>query len=728
MSLASMTWLARPRDYLARVAAGRKAAKRRQTASADVVPSTRHIVCVSHDATYFGAQLLILHIAEVLKEHFGFHVTTVLLGDGELTGRFERAGGVVDFSQPSWRTQPGPAVMRARRVEIKRLFAQGARHAICNTSVSGHLVRMLKEEGFQVVALIHELPNLIREFQLEPAVKEIGRWADRVVFAAGFVRDRFLPIAGLDPARAVIRPQGLYRPNPYRNARDEARAQLLADLALAPNARLVVAAGPGVRRKGLDIFCQVAGRVARDIPTAHFIWLGDDTTALAKDCRAWVQGLGLERNIHFRGAINEPDRYLYCVAGCDLYLMTSREDPYPSVILEAMDARLPVVGFTDAGGFTELLEAGAGVLVPFEDREAMAEAVRALLMEPARATRMGEEGQRIIDTRFRFVDYVHDLLTFVGAPRPRVSVVVPNYNYAHYIPSRLGTIIAQTYKPYEIIFLDDNSTDDSVAVAEAILSKSGLPYRILINRVNRGCYFQWLHGIEQARGELVWIAEADDESDASFLDELVTAFEDPHVVLAFAQSRQIDRDGKLIREDYLAYTRDVSPSQWSSAYCRAGRDEITEALAIKNTIPNASGVLMKKPDLSEIRERLLQLRNAGDWLSYVHILKSGSIYFTPKVLNSHRVHQGGVTRGGNAVRHMSEIIQVQEYVRSLYGLTAETMGKIEAMRQHTYEYLELDAGATPLYRDHPVLRRILESSSVLANPPAGPNAISDAVR
>lgn len=712
MSLAvwrGMSRLGILRNYLERIAAGRQATKQSQeNGDPKGGLQARQIVCVSHDAAFYGAQLLILHVAEVLKVQFGFRVTSVLLGDGPLKGEFERVGPVVSFSDPPWLEPAKPDVMRVRQKEIKRLFTEGARHAICNTSVSGHVVRMLKEEGFQVIALIHELPNLIREFRLEPAVKEIGRWADRVVFPAKFVRDRFLTVAGLDPARAVIRPQGLYRPNPYRNARDEARTHLLDELGLAPSAKLIIAAGQGDRRKGLDIFCQVAARVVRMIPDAHFLWIGDDTMALGQDCKAWVEAVGLDGNVHFKGVVRDPDAYLLHIAGANLYLMTSREDPFPSVILDAMEARVPVVGFTDAGGFTELLEAGAGVLVPFENREAMASVVNELLLDPARAARIGEYGQRIIDTHFRFLDYVHDLLAFVGCPRHRISVIVPNYNYARYLPSRLGTIIAQTCRPYEIIFLDDNSVDDSVAIAEAILSRSGLQYRVLVNDVNQGCYSQWLNGIEKAGGDLVWIAEADDESDASFLEELVKGFEDPDVVLAFSQSRQIDQDGNVIRGDYLDYTHDISPSKWRSAYRRAGRDEIRDALAIKNTIPNASGVLMKKPDLSGIRKQLLQLRNAGDWLSYVHILASGSIYFTPKVLNSHRVHQGGVTRGGNAVRHMSEIIQVQEHVRSLHELTEDTAAKIEAMRQLTYEYLGLNAGGMSSYRDHPDLQRVLK--------------------
>ena len=89
--------------------------------------------------------------------------------------------------------------MHARQKVIKRLFREGVRHAICDTSVSGQVVCMFKQEGFQIIALIHELPNLIREFQLESSVKEIGHCADRVVFPAEFVRDRFCLSQGSNP-------------------------------------------------------------------------------------------------------------------------------------------------------------------------------------------------------------------------------------------------------------------------------------------------------------------------------------------------------------------------------------------------------------------------------------------------------------------------------------------------------------------------------------------------
>ena len=73
------------------------------------VGSQRHkILCVSHDAGFFGAQILVLHIARHLQEQIGLAVTTVLLGGGPLGDEFAQLGVVLDSSSPSWREQASP--------------------------------------------------------------------------------------------------------------------------------------------------------------------------------------------------------------------------------------------------------------------------------------------------------------------------------------------------------------------------------------------------------------------------------------------------------------------------------------------------------------------------------------------------------------------------------------------------------------------------------------------
>jgi len=666
----------------------------------------KKMLVVSHDAGFYGAQLLAIHLVRHLTDRLGMDVRTALLGDGPLQPEFESLGPVVDFTNPPWRTPPTKATTDHRRLALRALYREGFRHALCNTSASGFVAEMLAQEGFEVVVLVHELPNVLQQFKLDAAVQAIGRSANRVVFPADAVRNPFLPLSGVDPARCVIRPQGLYKTNPYRDERAAAHDWLANELGVARDSAFIVAAGPGDKRKGVDIFCQVACHVAPSLPKAHFVWIGDDQTDVARDCEAWIDAAGLRSRVTFRGVVKDPDLYCRHIAAADLYLMSSREDPFPTVVLDAMSVGVPVVGFAGAGGFAELLEQGAGVLVPLEDRSAMAQAVVELLRNLPVAKRLGRQGREIIAKRFDFGDYVHDLLCLLGIHRPRVSVVVPNFNYARYLPGRLKSIFGQTYRPWEIIFLDDHSSDDSLVVARALLESSSIHWRIVDNEVNQGCYPQWLTGIGLATGDLVWIAEADDLCDERFLETLIPAFADPAVALAYCQSRKVDADGKTLRPDYLDYTASISRTRWLTPYTRVGVDEIGDTLAIKNTIPNASAVLMRKPDLQALRDRLAPMRNAGDWLAYVHLLEAGSIHFNPEVLNDHRVHAGGVTRGGNALRHFSEILQVQQYIRSRHALDPGTLAQIEVMRQSTYEYLGLQAAA-PNYLDHPGLQDVL---------------------
>ena len=516
------------------------------------------ILCVSHDAGFFGAQILVLHIARHLKEQIGLEVTTVLLGGGPMRDEFAQLGAVLDFSSPSWREPASPGVIRKRRAALKRLARAGHKHALCNSAASGNVVPLLKAEGFKTLALVHELPNL---------------------------------------------PQGLFRLNPNRNQRSGARAELLAHLRAGAESQLVLAAGSSDRRMGLDLFVTVAAAVVRELPSTHFVWSGDDSTELALDCRARMQSLGMTDHVRFLGVLKDPDLYARRIAAADLYLLTSREDPFASV-LDGMTAGAPT--------------------------------------NPGQAAAMCAAGQSIIGTRYQFDDCVR------GLSRPCVSVIVPNYNYAHYVPERLASILNQTCRPFEIIFLDDCSSDGSAAVATNFLKDSGIPYQVIVNRVNAGCYAQWLRGFALAHGDLVWIAEADDTCDAGRLEAMVAGFDDASVTLAYCQLRKINAKGRLIRSNYHDYTDNISVSKWLTPYLRHGVDETCDALAIKNTILNVSAVLMRKPMLDDLSRPLLNQEcrrlaalcsPAGDWLGVLRV--RGAELAPPARAKRHQRRQPG---------------------------------------------------------------------------------------
>jgi len=374
------------------------------------------------------------------------------------------------------------------------------------------------------------------------------------------------------------------------------------------------------------------------------------------------------KRILFPGIQKDTDPFYM---GADVYALTSREDPFPSVILEAFDASLPVVGFEGAGGFTELAKDGALQLVAFEDHKAMAAAVMALLSSDATRASIGAVAKTLVDDRYGFRPYVRDLLTSLGVVDPTVSVIVPNFNYAHYLPERLKSILGQSMPIHEVIFLDDCSSDDSLAVAEAILRNSGVNYTIVRNEVNSGSVFrQWHKGVEMARGQYVWIAEADDDSDPDFLLETLRGFITPGVVMSYCESQQIDAKGQKLADNYHDYVGDIDARHWMTHFANDGVDEIVNYLSVKNSIPNVSAVLFDRKTLQQVMTTSLQdvcqYRVAGDWRVYVELLAAGSVAFSPRACNKHRRHDQGVTLASRNQSLLDEIKAMQDLVASRY--------------------------------------------------------------
>ena len=146
----------------------------------------------------------------------------------------QRSGASTSSPRQRPRSKPGSDI-------ASDLFNRGARIALCNTSVVGDTVELLKRAGFTVVSMIHELPGLIGQYGLETSISSIARHADRVVFPARIVRDPFIELTGMPLEKAVVRPQGLLAPNRFANERETARREVRTLLGLPEDATIVLA-------------------------------------------------------------------------------------------------------------------------------------------------------------------------------------------------------------------------------------------------------------------------------------------------------------------------------------------------------------------------------------------------------------------------------------------------------------------------------------------------------
>src|SRR5580698_2020180 len=116
---------------------------------------------------------------------------------------------------------------------------------------------------------------------------------------------------------------------------------------------------------------------------------------------------------------------------------------------------------------------------------------------------------------------------------PTVSVIIPNYNHARFLRRRIDSVLSQTFQDFEVILLDDCSTDESRSILA--LYSADPRVRIEFNETNSGSTFkQWNKGVRLARGKYVWIAESDDYADARLLERLVAVLDNqPEATFAY---------------------------------------------------------------------------------------------------------------------------------------------------------------------------------------------------
>lgn len=216
---------------------------------------------------------------------------------------------------------------------------------------------------------------------------------------------------------------------------------------------------------------------------------------------------------------------------------------------------------------------------------------------------------------------------------PLVSVIVPNYNHAQYLEQRLDTIFNQTYQNFEVIILDDNSTDSSLEVINRYKDNPHLS-QVVVNKQNSGSPFkQWEKGIALAKGELIWIAESDDYCELNMLEELVKAYYmRKNTVLAYNPTQLRGDDGVIWNRQYVGQNQYISGKRYLRTY-----------FTLFNWVMNASCAIFSKEAALHVRDYYKSYKGAGDYLFWVEIVEQGNVAIVNKPLSYFCRHAGTVT-------------------------------------------------------------------------------------
>jgi glycosyltransferase involved in cell wall biosynthesis len=603
-------------------------------------------------------------LGDRLSRQFGCEVAYILFEGGPLTEDYRTSGEV--------HICDGPEVVAP---VARRLRKRGYAGAIVNTLAAADAVAPLKEAGFRIVSLIQELPGTIRERGLEPAAGIVARQSNAVVFPAQVVAESFLELAPTPPQRTAVLPQGLFREIRAPSAAEV--EELRRELGIPDEAAVVLNVGYADRRKGVDLFLETAARASTEAADLHFVWVGN-LNAEALEQRAEAED-SQTKNLHFADFTEDVSPYLELA---DVFFLSSREDPFPSVVLEALGSGLPVVAFRGSGG-GESLARDHGALVTAEDVSGAVEALRDLTREsdPAAA----EKRRALVDEAYQYDAWAFDVLRLLDEDLKKVTVVVPNHNYADHLAGRLNTIFDQTYPIFELIVLDDGSTDISLARLEETRELTGRRFHVIKNAENSGSVFrQWIKASEHARGDYLWIAEADDQCRPEFLGRVMHEMGD-RVAFTFSDSAQIDGDGDMVAENYKAYYRQSANGVMQADFVLEGDEFVRSCLAERNLVLNVSAVVWNLRSLRVALDRwldeLVDYRLAGDWFLYAATALGGErVAYVADALNIHRRHGNGVTDSLDKQVHLDEVRRIHS--RLIDWLPADEDARA---RMKTYE-------------------------------------------
>lgn len=462
------------------------------------------LVCAA-DAEEEESARLMLGMLGAIARRTGLRMEVLLLAGGPLEAEYARLGRL-----------SVAADMAAADAALAAARAGGARRAVMTLGAAARLAGPAAQRDIGTTILLAEMPGEIRARELQPGLRAL-RHAGAIVAPAAAVVSAVAQEFGLParPVAEVVEP-GLPDPPAFDPA---ARAALRAELGIAPEARLLLGAGPGDLRNGLDLFLQLFRRLRARDAGLRAIWVG----ALDPSLRAWMgaelagagrDGLKLVEHLAAPGAL---------LSAADAFALTAREAAFPVVVQEALSTGLPVLAFAGAGGGAALAGMFGGSAVPVGDVEAMAEAAAALLATPPDAAARAARHAQVL-ARFDSAAATGGMLARLMPDLPDVAVVVPGAGAGRLLATRLDSVFWQDLPLREVVVLDEPADSRVAAGAREAAARWRRALRLVGAPAGQGAaraalaatdaLYIWTHDIEVApvggflRRALAALAEA----------------------------------------------------------------------------------------------------------------------------------------------------------------------------------------------------------------------------
>lgn len=234
---------------------------------------------------------------------------------------------------------------------------------------------------------------------------------------------------------------------------------------------------------------------------------------------------------------------------------------------------------------------------------------------------------------------------------PKVSIIIPVYNTASYLPLCFQSLVNQSYTSLEIIFINDGSSDNSLTLINSFIANNPQLECVLINQEHKGPSVARNNGIDQATGDLILFLDSDDSLSYHAISSLVELSNDVDIVVG---GKEIIYKGSIIRTDIPTCAKIQT------------RDEvIISALKRANNAHMATCKLYRTSVIKENNIRFIENRIYEDIaFTYACLLHATKISFLPQCIYSCTVRNDSIMRNISN-RNIVDYVFMMDYTTNL---------------------------------------------------------------
>ncbi len=344
------------------------------------------ITFVSHDSSLTGGPILLLNLLKLLILQDQYVITILLYRGGRLEDEFRKIAPTFVLKGSKYNKQRNIVLRTVNYLEFrirKARFMKQVKDAdliFMNTIAVGILAKAFHRLHIPLVVYVHELPSVIEILNKKGHVDLALQSARFLAVPSQAVADNLVSHHRIASSKIITLDYYFPKPGEPSSSKAAMRDSFCNAFGIPKDKFFVVGMGTATKRKGIDIFldcCYEAARLDRDI---FFVWIGDFEDPQTKEASMTkITQSGMDKYVKLTGSIPHSPFTLFPF---DLFVLTSREDPYPLVIIEAAYVRLPAICFQGSGGAAEFVAPDCGWTVPDFSALAMAKKIVELKHAP----------------------------------------------------------------------------------------------------------------------------------------------------------------------------------------------------------------------------------------------------------------------------------------------------------------------------------------------------------